>query len=261
MKFLLASFLILLTNFSFAIVDGHIIEDKSFRQSVALAFKSDPFDHRAEIYCSATLVGPRVVATAAHCFRSGANAFKVSLQDFMKETWIFFGETHSERDLPMITPQFKAVRVELHPLTGAISSDVALIELSGDIDLVKWGISPAPLMIPTHEQKGLELFHVGYGQIVNGGVKGTKAFMNLPFRELNGYNGLGVGQPRTAGPSACHGDSGGSAYLRDRDGQMKFVGIEYSISNHPCGMSATYFVPITAKIIEWMKTFNRPLFL
>lgn len=260
MKLAFYSLFLLLSFSSFAIVNGTPIRDSSFRQSVALTFKSDPFDDRAEIYCSGTLIGPRLVATAAHCIRSGAIAFKVPLEDFIKQTWIYVGETENAPDLPMIVPQHKSARIEIHPRNDSIYSDVAIIELSKDVDLLKLNIRPVPLMIATFEHKGLDLIHVGYGLIVNGGVKGNKALMRLPVRELNGYNGLGVGYMRTESPGACHGDSGGSAYLVDRDGKLKFVGIEYGVSNYPCGNSATYFVPLTEKILTWIRTFNLALF-
>ena len=261
MKYLLGLFFTLAPQFGWAIVDGVAISDTTFRQSVALVYKKDQTQKTGEIYCSGTLIGPRVVVSAAHCISSGAKAMKVSVEAFKNQTWIYLGETENAPDLPMVTPQFKNSKVVVHPINDSIYSDIVLIELDQDVDLKKWNINPAPLLIPTKDLLGKDLIHVGYGQITNDGVKGTKALLRLPLKELNGYNGLGVGEMRASGPSACHGDSGGSAYMNDQKGNLRFVGVEYALSNHPCGFSATFFVPLNEKILEWMKSLNRPLFL
>ncbi len=244
---------ILIANTAFAIVDGEIITTNDYRQSVALVFNK-------EIYCSGTLIGLRVVATAAHCINLGAKAFKVPVEDFKKQTWIYIGETDNASDLPMISPQFKSSRIVIHPINDSIYSDIALVELAEDVDLKKWSINPAAIAIPTKDLLGKNLIHVGYGQITMNGVKGNKAVMQLPLKQLNGWNGLGVGEANVKGPSACHGDSGGSAYMADKTGKLKFVGIEYALGSNNCGQTDTFFVPLTESIIEWMKSINRSLF-
>lgn len=249
----------LLLTFSFnsyAIIDGDDVYNGEFPQSVALTYKSDLSWIEAEIFCSATLIGPQTIITAAHCIRSGAKAFNESIESFVKKMWIYQGDTREAISPPMIVPHFMVKEVHLHPIHGAIHSDLALVVLYTKIEIK----NPARVLIPTDSMKGQDVFHVGFGQIENGGPKGFKRSMNLPMRELNGYNGLGVGQSGQAGPSACHGDSGGSGYMKDSEGALRFIGVEYAISNHPCGRSATYFIPMTQRILDWIKTYNLELF-
>lgn len=260
MKIIVLLFLSLLPQLCLAIIDGELIADNSYRQSVALVFKKDSFQASGEIYCSATLVGPGLVLTAAHCITMGAKAFKVPVEEFKNQTWIYIGETDGANDLPMIVPQFKNSKIILHPINDSIYADVAIIELEENVDLKKWKINPAPVMIPEKRQIGKELTHVGFGQITNNGIKGNKRVMRLPLQQLNGYNGLAIGEIGVKGPGACHGDSGGSAYMKDSQGLERFVGVEYSLSSNTCGQTATYFVPLTAKIIDWIKALNHPLF-
>lgn len=260
MKFVVLIFLSLFPQLAWAIVDGVSVTNHSYRQSVALVYKKDSLKNSGEIYCSGTLVGARLVLTAAHCITMGARAFKVSVEEFKNQTWVYVGETEGAADLPMIVPQYKNSRVVLYPINDSIYADVAIIELAENIDLSKWKINPASALIPDAKLIGKELTHVGYGQITNNGVKGNKAMMRLPLKQLNGYNGLGVGEIGVSGPGACHGDSGGSAYMIDANGIERYVGVEYGLSSNTCGQTATYFVPLTEKIIDWIKSLNHPLF-
>lgn len=257
MKFIFLLFLI--PQVSFAATFARTITDGSYRQTVGLVYKKDA-QSPGEIYCSGTLIGPSAVLTAAHCILMGAKAFQVSEEVFKQNTWIYIGDSLDERLMPMVEPTFKAARVQIYPQTGNIYSDLALLELDSAVNLDSFQISPAPLTIPTTAMIGKEVTSVGYGMLKDNTVKGFKTAFSLPLRTFTAWDGLAIGEYRVPSPSACHGDSGGSAYLKDADGRVKFVGVEYAISNHPCGAAATYFVPLTLKAVEWVKGFQRVLF-
>lgn len=251
MKYLLSLLCLLHLSPVFAIVGGMPIQDGSFKQSVALAYRPTPTTLYGEIYCSATMIGPKIAITAAHCLKSGAIAFKTPLEDFIKNTWIYFGEP-VVADLPLAIPQHTVEKVIFFPVSNALFSDLAIVVLKGSIPAESIGEPLATVAIADHTMIGKNLIHVGFGISEVGGPKGLKAALELPIVHINLYNGMRVGQPHTEGPSACNGDSGGSAYFITEEGQLKLIGVEQSISNHPCGKSATYFIPFFDRIIEWI---------
>ncbi|QDK38125.1 trypsin-like serine protease [Bdellovibrio sp. NC01] len=257
MKTLVSILTFLSLSSAHAIVGGRPVTDGSFRQSVALVFKNSASESQGEAYCSGTLLNAKYVITAAHCLVLGAKQFKLTTDEFQKRTWIYVGDSQVESTRPLLPAQFQTVRFFMPPQNDSIFSDLAVLELNEAVDLQHYQIQIAPLAVADKSMIGRELIHVGYGMTDNQGPKGTKSLMSLPLRSLNGYDGLQVGEYQRSGPSACHGDSGGSAYLIDQDGVLKFIGVENAISNHPCGTAATYFVPITAQILQWLGTITK----
>lgn len=259
MKYILCLLMFAFVIPSFAIVNGTPIKDGSFKQSVALTYRPTPTTLYAEIYCSATMIGPKIAITAAHCLKSGAVAFKMPLDEFINKTWIYLGEPVLA-DIPLTIPQYSVDKVIFFAVSNALFSDLALVVLKGEIPAERIGSPSAKPAIAEHTMIGKNLIHVGFGKSEVDGPKGLKAALELPIVHINLYNGMRVGQPHVEGPSACNGDSGGSAYFVDENSQLKLIGVEQSISNHPCGKSATYFIPFFDRILEWIEAQGYPLY-
>jgi hypothetical protein len=156
--------------------------------------------------CTATLIGPRTVVTAAHCFsapgRSGITLHNVIAND---DPATRINEAATRRDVTI------RGSVRFHPELGQrgwFREDFAVIDLDQPISAVAASVVPIPIEIPSVTPlAGDVLMLVGYGATgpTCTGPPMGKRQLSLMVTEAN-FAAIHFDYP---GQSVCVGDSGG----------------------------------------------------
>jgi secreted trypsin-like serine protease len=161
--------------------------------------------------CTGTLIGKRVVITAAHCFSYG------------KDCEVIFG-------LKVKDPAIKLIkgRCAAHERYQTDGIDIAMIYLDED---APQGYRPVPYLKEKDSLSvGQDIIFAGYGRTDGrsliddrGTLRHTKQKIfriddvSATFEYRNGESSLPGGQ--------CSGDSGGPTYIRDASGQLVLAGV------------------------------------
>ncbi len=157
-------------------------------------------------FCTATVIAPRVLVTAAHCvegnsasrvaFVTGPNA--LSPQAFVRVSRL------------VAHPQYDARR---------IANDIAVVLLASDAPVAPIAINAQPL---DASWVGRTLQHVGYGASNGrtGAGSGVKRTVAMPITAVGGTQFAYGDRTR----NTCFGDSGGPALL-DANGSLAVVGV------------------------------------
>ena len=144
--------------------------------------------------CTATVVGPRVIITAAHCAKTGATAtFKVNGRDYSATI----------------------TRSSLYPQKD---HDVAIGVTSQEIS----GIEPAT--IGGTAVKGNEITLLGFGCTEPGGGGGNDGTLRIGKSAIVGFSEYDMVSRMPNGSALCYGDSGGPSFSME-GGKKLLLGI------------------------------------
>lgn len=202
------------------IIGGEPAPDGAYPEVVALVDKAngDP----GEYFCSATLVSPTVVISAAHCVTDwhgtpyaaseigvyiGNDALSVPLADLVPVAAVHVPTTYPFGDYNAPTGIGRDDDISVLMLATPVTTVTpALVLPVSDVGLLA---PDTPALI------------VGFGDTTldNTGPTGTKYFATSPIGERTDYEII-VGAPTQ--PDTCYGDSGGPAFLVDGDTRILF---------------------------------------
>lgn len=198
------------------IVNGE--ETRDFPQVAALSAQYSSID---QSFCSATLVAPDELVTAAHCI----DGMRGHLNNGAVPYAVFGGHVRAGE----VSFASEIVEWGRHPdWTGSIQSggDIAWIRIAEP----NTQVPPMPLFAGAAADlsPGEVLDFVGFGVTrdrgSDGGIKRTAP---IPFRNINGAYLIS----RDPEKNVCSGDSGGAALRRVGEGQWVLVGVNSFVSD------------------------------
>lgn len=155
-------------------------------------------------YCTGTVIAPKYVLTAAHCFDHGSTPTAVSFAN----AGIYGGVGWKKTSAVYIHPGWV-------PNMGIYESDMAVVELTDPTD-----VTPIAVNFDKHAAESLtDIRLVGYGPTATGwGNEGTKRVAHVPVRAIPGF------LQTEPGTGHCYGDSGGPSFAII-DGSEKLVAV------------------------------------
>ncbi len=169
------------------------------------------------VFCTGTVIRPRVILTAAHCVTQPAS--EQARTDLPSQVSIYRGEGRLNYRGP-VAGQVRVTRAIVHPGSGA-GVDLALLAID----------QPLPGVVPLSLQARLppasqDIHSVGFGELHPQEQRNTMGQKSAAARRLDLRDDKEVCSRRAGIKTpASAGDSGGPALLRASDGRFQVLGV------------------------------------
>lgn len=179
------------------------------------------YDAAQGALCTGSLLENNIVLTAAHCVSDNPSDMFV-----MFDTKLSGESEHRQVDKAAVTPYWAS-----NQMNDKNTGDLGLVHFTGDIPV---GYAPATFLSNAKLlKKGTTVILAGYGisDGVSGDGAGTLRATNVKIADAK-FSSTEVELDQTKGTGACHGDSGGPAYIYSK-GQYLLWGVTSRGVNDP----------------------------
>ena len=226
----------------FAVWGGSVVSNNEWSSVVGIRGNNNS-------YCSAVVVHPQLLLTAAHCFEKWdlKNTISLSLSSHDQAKTVKVNISKSKYKIHENYPA-RYADMKSEDMKKFMKYDIGLIKLPTPIDQLLPGVRPVHRMMSEHPQ---DLRLVGYGEVLTAVGLGCsskskfpmiKKYLSVRSNGLTAQGYLSV-TPVDTKSSLCTGDSGGGVFVKDRNSEV-LVGI-LSTSAVPFGQGLnSYYVPV-----------------
>lgn len=229
--------------------NSHIIGGKAVPANSAVAHTTVAiFDVERSALCTGSLLTKNIVVTAAHCVQGGdpANYRIVFSTDL-------YAKNPEVRKVVAMTYNEKWDKADTASDDAKDLGDIGVIMFDGDLPK---GYHPAKLLTDSSViTNGADVTLAGYGY-TDGTAKngeGTLRYTTVGVQDAS-FSPTEVELDQSQGKGACHGDSGGPAYIKGKNGKLALFGLTSRGENDPkddCSVSSVYTNILSYQ--DWLK--------
>jgi len=166
------------------LINGNPVQPGQWKQTVRIRTNNSG--------CTASVVGPRVLATAAHCAATGATS-----------VFTLDGVNYS-------------AKISRHPIYPNRDMDIALGVIDKEVVLQEYSILPDKVDVV---KVGDAIRLMGYGCTKPGGGGGNDGVLREGMSTVTGFQGFDIVTGKSGEAALCFGDSGGPAFIQ-ADGKL-----------------------------------------
>lgn len=190
------------------IIGGHNVTKKSEIAATTISL----LDSDQGTLCTATLLSETVAITAAHCIDGNPGSMQLS-----------FGPRTSGVEVRSVTEAIQSPVWLRHQRSTFNNGDIGLIHFSGGLPK---GFFAAAVMKASHQlSHGEIVILAGFGiNNGSGGGAGRLRTVDVKIDDAH-YSASEISLDQTEHGGACHGDSGGPAFIQDNAGGLLLWGV------------------------------------